>query len=443
MSKLPRPACQPALSIFNFHHDERVARWARKSAVLCATACFSIGAWAAPTGAAEPPHWVAAWATAQQPVADHPATPAYNRAPNVAGQTLRQIVQLGLAGDVWRLRVSNRYGRAPIKLDAVSIGQGGRGAALAGAPVAVHFGGAPTITLGPGESRESDPIALSMRTGPAAVSMQVDAGTVTPSTWHKLASQVAYLAGPGDHTGDISGAAFRSGPTSWLFIDALSVRADDNARAVAAIGDSITDGMRSSLNANRRWPDALARRLAQDPATTRVAVANLGISGNRLLSDSPCYGEKLAGRFAHDAIDLPGSRYVVVLIGINDINFAAMPPRRGLDCDVPHTIVSAADLIAGYKRLIDAAHRSHRLIYGATLTPAALPPEREAIREAVNHWIRTGGAFDAVIDFDEALRDPRRPDVLQTRFDSGDHIHPSDLGYEAMAAAIPLQRFTR
>ena len=259
---------------------------------------------------------------------------------------------------------------------------------------------------------------------------------------------------------DVSGEAFKGGATSWLFIDALEVRASSESetpsqstsaqsgaqrevqpRVAVAIGDSITDGMRSSLNGNQRWPDFLARRLAEHPATAAVSVVDLGISGNRLLSDSPCYGEKLAGRFEHDAIQAAGARYIMVLIGINDINFQDMPPRKGLDCDFPHTPVNASDLIAGYKALIATAHGAHRRIYGATLTPASLPPAREAIRLAANRWIRDSGAFDAVIDFDQAVRDPAQPDRLLHRYDSDDHVHPNDAGYQAMAQAIPLSLF--
>ena len=134
----------------------------------------------------------------------------------------------------------------------------------------------------------------------------------------------------------------------------------------------------------------------------------------------------------------PGVRTAILLIGINDINFQAMPPRAGLDCDYPHTAVTADDLIAGYRRVIEQAHAHGIRILGATLTPASLPPQREAIRLAANRWIRSGGAFDGVVDFDAALRDPADPTRLRRAYDSGDHIHPSDAGYAAMAAAVPV-----
>jgi lysophospholipase L1-like esterase len=157
-----------------------------------------------------------------------------------------------------------------------------------------------------------------------------------------------------------------------------------------------------------------------------------------LLSGSPCYGDALLNRFDRDALRQPGVRAVILMIGINDINFPSMPPRAGLDCDDPHTPVTADLLLRGYQRLIAQAHQRGVRIYGATLTPASLPPEREAIRTAVNDSIRSSRAFDGVIDFDQALRDPARPDRLQRRYDSGDHIHPGDAGYAAMSEAVPI-----
>lgn len=432
----------------------------RHSAALAAAAVLSLAglsAFANPAHAAQPTAvssqaspWVLAWATAQQPVSRLAATPAFNRAPDFAGHTLRQIIQIHLSGKAWRLRLSNRYSNTPVTLTAASLAQAGRGAALAGQPVAITFGGARSVTLAPGASRESDPVPVALRAGAAAVSLTVGANTPAPGTWHKVASQVAYVSPAGDHTMEVSAEGFKGHATSWLFIDALEVHtgignagtaAEPQPTVAVAIGDSITDGMRSSLNGNQRWPDFLARRLAEHPATAAVSVVDLGISGNRLLSDSPCYGEKLAGRFEHDAIQAAGARYIMVLIGINDINFQDMPPRKGLDCDFPHTKVNASDLIAGYKTLIATAHNAHRRIYGATLTPASLPPAREAIRLEVNRWIRESGAFDAVIDFDQALRDPAQPDRLLHRYDSDDHVHPNDEGYQAMAQAIPLSLF--
>ncbi|AOJ61289.1 GDSL family lipase [Burkholderia ubonensis] len=382
--------------------------------------------------------WVAAWATALQPIPDLASPPPLYRAPDVAGRTVRQIVYPTVAGRAARIRLSNAYGSAPLVVESASLARAGDGAALAdGVPVALRFGGRASVTLAPGQEIESDPVTIDVATGrPYAVSLYMGARQ-RMTVWHRVSNQVNYVSGPGDHTKDAGAGAFRTRFTQYAWVTELAVEAGSARASVAAIGDSITDGLRSSLNRNRRWPDALARRLAVSDA---VGVVNLGISGNRLLSDSACYGTSLQSRFERDALSRSGVKAAILLIGINDINFATMPPRAGLDCDHPHTQVTAASLIDGYRRLIDAAHHQGVRIFGATLTPAALPAEREAIRLEVNRWIRGGGAFDGVVDFDEALRDPARPNVLQRRYDSGDGIHPSDAGYAAMADAVPVER---
>ncbi|KVO11375.1 GDSL family lipase [Burkholderia ubonensis] len=391
-----------------------------------------------PAAGAAQAGWVAAWATALQPIPDLASPPPLYRAPDVAGRTVRQIVYPTVTGRAARIRLSNMYGGVPLVVESASLAQAGDGAALAdGVPVAVRFGGRASVALAPGQEIESDPVTIDVATGrPYAVSLYMGARQ-RMTVWHRVSNQVNYVSGPGDHTKDAGAGAFRTRFTQYAWVTELAVEAGAARASVAAIGDSITDGLRSSLNRNRRWPDALARRLAESDA---VGVVNLGISGNRLLSDSACYGTSLQSRFERDALSRSGVKAAILLIGINDINFATMPPRAGLDCDHPHTQVTAASLIDGYRRLIDAAHRRGVRIFGATLTPAALPAEREAIRLEVNRWIRGGGAFDGVVDFDEALRDPARPNVLQRRYDSGDGIHPSDAGYAAMAGAVPVER---
>ena len=385
-----------------------------------------------------PAHWVTAWATALQPIPQRADLPPLYRAPEVAGRTVRQIVYPTLSGKSVRVHLSNRYGKTPLVIEDLRIARSAGGAAAAGSgETRVTFGGKSAVSIPPGGELDSDPVAIDIAEGaPYAVSafMGPEQRIVA---WHRVSNQVNYVSAPGNHAADASAEAFRGRFTQYVWVTGLSVDAAPTSAAVAAIGDSITDGMRSSLNQNRRWPDALARRFAAS-GDRSTAIVNLGISGNRLLSDSPCYGDALATRFEHDVLAHPGVRTAILLIGINDINFAAMPPRNGLDCDFPHTSVTAADLIAGYQRLIAAARRTGVKVFGATLTPAALPPQRESIRLAVNQWIRTSHAFDGVVDFDAALRDPAQPDRLQRNFDSGDHIHPSDAGYAAMAEAVPM-----
>ncbi|MEX3901620.1 SGNH/GDSL hydrolase family protein [Paraburkholderia sp. BR10954] len=386
-----------------------------------------------------PEHWVAVWATALQPLPQRADLPPLYRAPEVAGRTVRQIVYPTLSGKTARIHLSNAYGKTPLVIDELRIARSAGGAAaVARDGSRVTFAGKGAVSVPPGGELDSDPIGIDVVEGaPYAISafMGPEQRIVA---WHRVSNQVNYVSGPGNHTADTSAAAFRGRFTQYVWVTGLSVEAVAPSVAVAAIGDSITDGMRSSLNQNRRWPDALARRLAASGAQS-TAIVNLGISGNRLLSDSPCYGDALASRFERDVLQRPGVKAAVVLIGINDINFAAMPPHGGLDCDFPHTSVTAADLIAGYQRVIAAARRKGVKVFGATLTPASLPQERENIRLAVNQWIRTSRAFDGVVDFDSALRDRAQPERLQRAFDSGDHIHPSDAGYAAMADAVPVE----
>ncbi|HKR40565.1 MAG TPA: SGNH/GDSL hydrolase family protein [Paraburkholderia sp.] len=386
--------------------------------------------------------WVTSWATALQSIPERDALPALYRAPEVAGRTVRQIVYPTLGGTVARVHVSNLYGRTPLVIEAMAIAPSAGGAAASEAGTAhVTFGGRAAVSVPPGAALDSDPVQIDLKAhAPYAISSYMGPEQKMVA-WHRVANQVNYVSRPGNHVADPSIGAFTQRFTQYVWVTGLAVEAP-GAATVAAIGDSITDGMRSSLNQNRRWPDALARRIAQSQRTD-LAVIDLGISGNRLLSDSPCYGEALERRFGRDALGHPGVKTVVLLIGINDINFQAMPARSSLDCDFPHTHVDANDLIAGYRRVIAQAHGRGVRIFGATLTPASLPPEREAIRTAVNQWIRTSGAFDGVVDFDAALRDPADPTRLRYGYDSGDHIHPSDAGYAAMANAVPLEALTR
>jgi lysophospholipase L1-like esterase len=412
---------------------------ARTFLILCSAALLSpflaAPVCAAPEDAAT--RWVTAWATAPQAIPQGGELPALYRAPDVAGRTIREIVYPTLDGNAVRLRVSNAQGRTPLVISEMRIARSAGGAAVQASDAArISFGGRPSVTLAPGAELDSDPAAIRVDKGvPYAISIYAGAQQRLEA-WHRIASQVNYVSLPGNHTGDAAGSAYGTRFTQSAWVSAVAVAAPA-ADVIAAIGDSITDGMQSSLNRNQRWPDALARRLAREPGP-QTAVLDLGISGNRLLSDSPCYGEALVKRFGRDLVDKPGVTTAIVLIGINDINFAAMPAKPGLDCDAPHAAPSADALIEGYRRLIAAAREARIRIFVATLTPASLPPAREAMRLAMNRWIRAQDVSDGVIDFDAALRDPAAPLRLRPAYDSGDHIHPSDAGYAAMAEAVPL-----
>jgi lysophospholipase L1-like esterase len=396
-------------------------------------------AWLVPVQAATASErWVGAWYMAPQAVTTNHGAPPYLRAPKVDDATVREIVRPTISGTALRLHISNRYGTRALRLGSVTVGVArGVGAMVPGTLRQVTFGGKEQVDVPAGGAVTSDPVEAPVVARRAlAVSLYVPE-QAQPLTWHKIAGRVNFLSVRGDHSRDVSGRAYKHRNTNVLWLDGVDVRAKGGAWALVAIGDSITDGMRATLNAQRRWPDELSRRL-RAAGLMDVAVLNAGISGNRLLHDSACYGPSLLSRFRRDALQRRGVRAVVVLIGINDINFGYMPKRRGLDCDTPHAKVTADELIAGYRRLIAEAHAQGIRVYGATLTPATLPPARESVRRKVNAWIRGSSGFDGVIDFDAALRDPAHPTRLLARYDSGDHVHPSDAGYAEMARVVPV-----
>src|SRR5581483_11226915 len=256
-----------------------------------------------------------------------------------------------------------------------------------------------------------------------------------PATMHFDAQQLSWVSTPGDHTADRGAAAYATSTLSWFYVSGLVVRSADMIGTVVTFGDSITDGVGSTAGADARWPNDLARRLNAlgGPA---LSVADAGIGGNRLLGGSRCCGASAQARFARDAMDQPGVRDVIVLEGINDIGIGMARPaeERG---------VTAARIIAAYQRLIAAAHARGLKIFGATILPyqgaGYFTAAGETIREQVNDWILTSRAFDGVIDFNAVMNDPANPLRLNPFYDSGDHLHPNDAGYQAMAEAINLQ----
>ncbi|MER6943838.1 SGNH/GDSL hydrolase family protein [Nonomuraea sp. NPDC000554] len=379
---------------------------------------------------AETGSWTPAWAAAAQQPSPDVWSPTWAEK-GFANHSVRQVVRVTTGGSALQIRLSNAYG-SPLRLTGASVAKAGAGAAVqSGTLRPLTFAHATSVNLPTGREAVSDPLRLAVKAGERLTVTLYFQGTTGPATYHNLARTTSYRAA-GDHTRDLGGAAFTETNSSWFYLSGVDVHG--GGPAVATFGDSITDGYGATLDADNRYPDALARRLGG-----RRPVLNLGIAGNRLLSDSACLGERGLARFRWDVLDQPRVKTVIVLEGINDILLGLQEPTP---CTTPATKVSADDLISGYRQLIRAAHARDVRIIGGTLLPtkgyASHSDEVERIRDAVNTWIRTSGEFDAAVDFERAVADPADPDRIRPAFDSGDHLHPNPAGYQAMADALDL-----
>ena len=387
---------------------------------------------ALPARASDDASWVGTWSAATQA----PLGPAavFN---NV---TLRQIVRISIGGNSVRVRFSNAQGRDPLPIQAASVGVRSTGASVrAGSLRALHFGGAASITIPPGAAAISDVVSLDADAqDDLAVSLHVNSAQ-SGSTQLSLAHQTNYVSTAGDFTGATS-MPVASTNTTWYWLSGVEVLAGEQARAIVAFGDSITEGFNSTSDANARWPDVLARRLLKHG--DEISVLNEAISGNRVLNDE--IGPNAQKRIDRDVLTQAGLTYVILLEGTNDMGFSQIPPGF-LPPGVSLANVSAADIIAGYRQIIRRVHQQGAKIYGGTILPfegafyynAAVEPKRAAI----NRFIRKSGEFDGVIDFDAVIRDPHHPTRMRAEFDSGDHLHPNDAGYAAMGNTVDLGLF--
>jgi lysophospholipase L1-like esterase len=392
------------------------------------------GAHGAAAGDFGPP-WVTTWgASPQQAVPGSPAAAGFTN------QTVRNIIFTSVGGDVARVQLSNTFGTKPLSVGDVTLAVAGTGASVV--PGTVHqvtFGGSGSIKIPVGAQVLSDPVFMQVPAlADLAVSVYLPHST-GPATNHGDAQQVNWVSAAGDHAADTGAAAYTTQVPSWFFADDVTVQSSHVFGTVVAFGDSITDGFRSTVGANTRWPNDLARRLDALHGFT-LSVDDQGISGNRVLTSDECCGVNALARLQRDVLGQAGVRDVIYLEGINDFGFSVLPPNPVIN---PVTNVSAAQVIAGDKQIIAYAHAQGLRIFGATLTPfqgaGYYSAAGEKKREAVNNWIRTSGAFDGVIDFDKVVRDPSNPLIINPAFDSGDHLHPNDAGYQAMANAINLQ----
>ncbi|MEU5545235.1 SGNH/GDSL hydrolase family protein [Streptomyces sioyaensis] len=352
-------------------------------------------------------------------------------------RTLRLVVHSGAGGPRARIRLANTFAAAPVEIAAASIAVRGAGAAAARAPVPLTFGGGHTgARLPAGAEAFSDPVDFTVPAGTdLLVSLHLP-GTVTAAPVHQEAAQLSYLsaAGSGDRTADAGGTAFPETMTSWPFLTGVDVGGGPGS--VVALGDSITDGVKSTSGTNRRWPDVLARRLWAQHAVPRYGVLNQGISANRVVTDrypgdgisSDTGGVSAGHRLERDVLAQPAARTVVVFEGINDM-------RAG---------TPAEDLVAGLRALARRAHERGLRVVVATVAPCAgypdCTPAVETRRQAVNAFVRdNGGAFDATLDFDAVLRDPQQPRRMLPAYDSGDHLHPGDAGLRALGDSVDLR----
>ena len=363
-------------------------------------------------------HWVGTWATGNQVTESNNLPPA----PGLPNNTLRQFVRVSIGGSELRLRLSNEYGSAPVTFNAVHVASPTTGSGIdTSSDRALTFGGSPSVTVPAGEAVTSDTFQYTLPPLSRVAVTIVFGGQSGNVTGHPGSRTTSYL-----QSGNQVSAASISGAQTdhWYFISGIDVMAGTSSRAIAILGDSITDGRGSTTNGNDRWPDRLAERLQAGDATKHIAVLNLGIGGNTLLSGG--LGPTGLQRFDRQVLDQPGVGWVIVLIGINDVNGGA----------------SSSALIDGYQQLIDRAESRGLPIYGVPLLPFAGSgydnPQAQTVVSQVNTWIRTAGNFQAYLPLDQAVSNGGTPPALLPAYDDGDQLHLSPAGYQAMANAIDL-----
>jgi len=391
--------------------------------------------------------WIATWAASPQPVDAGPREPLLH----IEDQTVRERVRVSAGGAKIRIRLSNEYGVSPLQIDSVTVAVPTDPASVK--PDSLHnvtFAGRTSVTIATGAPVVSDPVPFPINFGDEiSVSIYFPKRVNTPTT-HSMALKRAVVSKRGDSTHDekIEGGSISK---SSISLSAVLVPAQPSQRVVVAFGDSVVDGDQSTVDADRNWPGDLIRRLGQAGDGLQMAVVNAGIGGNRLLTDgsgiSAGFGISGLARFDRDALTLPGVTHIILLEGLNDIGFPGAKLGEQFLAD-PTEARSAEGLTTAYRQLIERAHARGVKLIGATISPfegvdfpGYYSAPKEALRQEVNQWIRTSGAFDGVIDFDAVLRDPQHPSRLLPRFTSKDHLHPNDSGYQAMADAIDLALF--
>jgi lysophospholipase L1-like esterase len=421
-----------------------------RAGVVCAAVVLLIAA--VPSAGAATGRWVGAWgASAQATFANVGETgisvDSVCPAPNgLSNQTVRDVVSPSVDGSRLRVRLSNAFGTTPLRVGAASVAGELSGAeAVRGTMHRLTFAGKPTVTIPAGGEVMSDSVAFPVLTSENLLLSIYVANTTHSVTEHWDAQQDSFET-TGNRALTASDAPYVAGlMTCWMLADRVDVLAASRVKGtVVALGDSITDGFLSDFNANDRWPNDLARRL-QPLSGPTLSVTDEGIWGNEVLTDTQCCGVSTLKRVDRDVFEQPNLRDIIFLEGINDIGCSETAFAL---CTGSTPAITAAKVIAGYRQVIADAHQHHIRIFGATLTafknsqeyaPAYWTPAKEQIREMVNAWIRQPGHFDGVIDFARATADPHNAQIINPIYDGGDHLHPNDQGYQAMANAINLR----
>ncbi|AXJ90525.1 SGNH/GDSL hydrolase family protein [Acinetobacter pittii] len=382
--------------------------------------------------------WVTTWAASPQKVWNKDFVFPTNIPDQISNQTIKQISQISLGGEAIRLVFTNQYGDQPLYIDKTTVGLVKGQSLKSKSAYPVYFSGKLKAQILPGKQLMSDPIQLPV---PDHAQLMVNTFIQKPTTFktfHWDAKQTSWLI-TGNQTANLNTPTSAKTTTARLLLSAVEVKPKRKAHVVAVIGDSITDGATATLDANTRWTDFLAKRLSPH----QVAVINSGISGNRLITDG--MGDSALERLKKEVFQYSGVKTLIVLVGINDISWpgTAFAPKQ--------QIPTFEALTQGYKRVVDEAHRQGIQVIGATLLPfsGALPntpldnyyqPNKDQLRQRINHWIRTSHTFDGVLDLEQGLKDPKHPDRLNPIYDSGDHLHPNDRGNQQMANLVDLKQ---
>jgi lysophospholipase L1-like esterase len=424
-------------------------RWLSYPAALCLAAFvpgLAAEVYSADTASTEPKAWITTWASTPAPRWVDELPVPFGVPEVLENQTIRQIARISVGGHKVRVVLSNQYGTKPLTIGAGSVALAGKDGAVDQASLKpLTWGGRTWVVVPPGAPILSDPVDLPV-TPLVSLSVSIYLPKKTAlSSVHWDGVQTAYISGPGDFT---RAAEFKADSTLTrrLFLSGIQIDAPPASRAIIFFGDSITDGNCSTVDANHRWPDHMAERL-QEAGHTDVAVVNQAYSGNRVLTNG--MGINALARLDGDVLSQPRLATVVFMMGINDIGW---PGDKAITPDDKEP--TAEDVLTGYRQIIDRTHAQGARILGATLTPfidtfkgtpmeGYYTPEKEQIRQAVNQWIRSSGAFDGVVDFDKLLEDPARPGHIRADYDCGDHLHPNDAGYKAMAAAVDLDQLLK